>query len=217
MERWLDPQFGHGRLLMRPQPSQGSLGLKIAESFRAAFAEGAQRVCIVGCDIPALTCAEVDAAFAALEGAPTNGKIVLGPAEDGGYYLVALSRGVWEAHQRNQQQRASAPDALGLTTLEALFDGSKIAWGTETVRSQQLQVAAELSIDAAVLPTVLSDVDEIEDISAAEKALGLGADILRAITLAHQGVSAREVRDTQKAQPPGWHNGALCHGLPVNL
>ena len=74
---------------MRAQLATGGLGNKIAEAFDSAFREGAQRVCVVGCDIPALSHEEIEAAFAALSG---GADMVLGPALDGGYYLVALSR-----------------------------------------------------------------------------------------------------------------------------
>ena len=48
------------------QPTSGGLGTRIAAAFRAAFANGADRVVVAGCDIPALSAAEVRAGFAAL-------------------------------------------------------------------------------------------------------------------------------------------------------
>ena len=159
MQGWLGRRFrGADALFMRAQLATGGLGNKIAEAFDSAFREGAQRVCVVGCDIPALSHEEIEAAFAALSG---GADMVLGPALDGGYYLVALSR-------------ATAGGAMDRDRLEALFDGEKIAWGTETVRVQQLEVAAALGLRSTVLERKLSDVDELEDLPAAEEALGLG-------------------------------------------
>jgi len=70
------------------QPA-GDLGVKLA----AAFDEGLQhyqRVLIIGSDAPTLPIQLIGAAFDSLENAP----IVLGPANDGGYYAVGASHSV---------------------------------------------------------------------------------------------------------------------------
>jgi hypothetical protein len=164
---------------------------------------------VVGCDIPALSCDEIEAAFGELRtsGGASQGKIVLGPALDGGYYLVALDRDVWRVHE--SQATVWEPGSIGLSHLAALFDGSKIAWGGPEVRRQQLQVATALGLATAVLSSTLSDVDEVEDLSAAKDALGIDVNTLRGVTLAQGGVTAAQVRGTARAQPSGWHNGAL--------
>lgn len=69
----------------RPQGA-GNLGQRMARVLRQAPPGPAL---IVGADIPGLGRAQVAAAFAALGGADA----VLGPATDGGYYLVGLARG----------------------------------------------------------------------------------------------------------------------------
>lgn len=60
MQTWLGPKFNLQRILLRPQPSDGDLGAKIAEAFRQAFTEGAERVVLVGCDIPMLGSNQVE-------------------------------------------------------------------------------------------------------------------------------------------------------------
>ena len=117
----------------------GDLGQRIAASFARAFAGGAERVVLTGSDIPLLTVALVQQAFATLETVPA----VIGPAEDGGYYLIG--------------QRA--PGA-------ALFDG--IAWSTSAVLAQTEALARAANIQLAHLP-VLADLDTIEDYSVWQK------------------------------------------------
>ncbi|HKM65252.1 MAG TPA: TIGR04282 family arsenosugar biosynthesis glycosyltransferase [Acidisphaera sp.] len=69
------------RLPLVPQ-GRGNLGERMA---RAAARVPRGRVAIVGCDIPGLGAADIVAAFRALGRADA----VFGPAEDGGYWLVA--------------------------------------------------------------------------------------------------------------------------------
>ena len=111
----------------------GDLGQRMAASFTQAFAAGAERVVLTGSDIPLLTAALVRQAFATLETVPA----VIGPAEDGGYYLIG--------------QRA--PGAT-------LFDG--IAWSTLAVLAQTEALARAANIQLPHLP-VLADLDTIED------------------------------------------------------
>ena len=66
--------------------ARGELGERLADAFARAFGRGATRVAIVGSDAPGLT---RETALQALE-ALTEADVVLGPAEDGGYYLIAL-------------------------------------------------------------------------------------------------------------------------------
>ena len=73
-------------LEFRPQTG-GDLGERMARAFDEALRD-ADRACIVGTDVPALGAALVVQALERLESAD----VVLGPAEDGGYYLMALSR-----------------------------------------------------------------------------------------------------------------------------
>jgi uncharacterized protein len=63
---------------------QGDLGDRLAACFATLLGGGAERVVIVAADTPQVPRATYEAAFALLDQA----EVVLGPAEDGGYYLV---------------------------------------------------------------------------------------------------------------------------------
>jgi rSAM/selenodomain-associated transferase 1 len=69
---------------------EGSLGERMEEAFRRAFAGGARRVVIVGSDLPGLSSELLRRAFDALG----EREAVVGPARDGGYYLLGLVRPV---------------------------------------------------------------------------------------------------------------------------
>lgn len=62
----------------------GDLGERMATCFESRFAAGARRVVLIGSDCPRLEPSLLSSAFEALDDAP----VVLGPASDGGYWLV---------------------------------------------------------------------------------------------------------------------------------
>ena len=72
---------------LRPQVG-ASLGLRLDEVLTRCLAEGFERAVIMDSDSPTLPPAYVAGAFAALEAAD----VVLGPCEDGGYYLIGVKR-----------------------------------------------------------------------------------------------------------------------------
>lgn len=124
--------FGSG-FPYHPQ-GPGDLGSRMAGAFEAAFAAGAQRTMIIGTDCPDITPDLIEDAFERLASAD----LVLGPATDGGYFLVGL--------------RQPYP---------ALFEG--ISWGQETVLRQTRKRAQELGLTTSLL-AALSDVDRPEDV-----------------------------------------------------
>jgi len=67
--------------------SAGDLGARMEGFFQAAFNNGASRVVLVGSDSPSLPVSYIEQAFELLKDHP----VVLGPAEDGGYYLIGAS------------------------------------------------------------------------------------------------------------------------------
>jgi rSAM/selenodomain-associated transferase 1 len=73
---------------MRLQP-RGDLGVKLGAAFERALPRY-ERVVIIGSDMPTLPLSLVIAAFDSLERAP----LVLGPANDGGYYAIGASHGL---------------------------------------------------------------------------------------------------------------------------
>ncbi len=111
----------------------GDLGERMHNAFVAMLSE-ADRAIIVGADCPELSSGLLEDAFDALE----RNDLVLGPAADGGYYLVGLRR-----------------PTIGL------FRG--VAWGTGGVLGETLTRAADLGLRTRLLG-VLSDVDDPEDI-----------------------------------------------------
>ncbi|HUF27425.1 MAG TPA: TIGR04282 family arsenosugar biosynthesis glycosyltransferase [Gemmatimonadaceae bacterium] len=114
MRRWL----GAGPTL-RAQ-SEGDLGARMAEAIEHALSKGARRVVVIGTDCPDLDPPAVERAFQLLD----ESDVVFGPARDGGYYLIGVSRphvalftGIpW-----------STPDTLGLTLERAVAAGLSVA------------------------------------------------------------------------------------------
>jgi hypothetical protein len=112
---------------------EGDLGEKMAAGFRATFEKGATKAVIVGSDCASLTKEIVDSAFAKLE----THDFVIGPADDGGYYLLGM--------------KAFTPKIF-----------QNIAWSTEAVFPQTVDFITNKNKTYALLPT-LSDIDYEED------------------------------------------------------
>lgn len=122
------------RLRYTPQGT-GDLGARMSRAFGSAFRDGARAVVIVGTDCPGLTSELVRNAFELLE----TTDLVLGPAYDGGYYLIGLRHPA--AH---------------------LF--TDIPWGSETVLQDTLR-RAEDSLSSYKLLRTLHDVDRPDDLA----------------------------------------------------
>lgn len=110
--------------------SPGTLGTRMASAMRHFFDRGAAAVALVGSDLPDLQTRVIADAFAALDAEPSA--LVLGPAGDGGYYLI------------------------GSTTVPPVFDG--IAWGSARVL-EQTRAAAERAGWPVHLLEPMNDVD----------------------------------------------------------
>jgi glycosyltransferase A (GT-A) superfamily protein (DUF2064 family) len=110
------------------------LGERLANAFRTLKVDGAA-VVLVDSDSPTLPVAPVAAAFRRFNGA---GRVLLGPTDDGGYYLIGLSS----------------------LELEILRD---VPWSTPRVMEVTLARCAALSLSTEVLPTWY-DVDEGRDL-----------------------------------------------------
>ncbi len=73
------------------EAQQGAdLGERMARAMERHFARGDRPVIAIGADAPGVTAATIDAAVVAL----ANADVVVGPAMDGGYYLLGLKRPV---------------------------------------------------------------------------------------------------------------------------
>ena len=133
MRDWLGDDFDYA-----PQ-GEGDLGERMRRAFETAFDQGAQRAVIVGCDCPDITAQLLGEAVAAL----ATHDLVLGPAHDGGYYLIALKRGI------------------SLHNLHHLFD--EMPWGGDTVLAETLTRAKAAALYVTLLDT-LHDIDRPEDL-----------------------------------------------------
>lgn len=127
-----------------PQGS-GDLGDRMVRAFEGAFDAGNQAAVLIGADCPDVSKDILLEAFEAL----TDNGLVIGPAHDGGYYLIGLN--------------ASARDAA----LPELFSGP--AWGTSAVLETTLATAERLRLRVHRLPE-LRDVDCPEDLAVWKKA-----------------------------------------------
>jgi glycosyltransferase A (GT-A) superfamily protein (DUF2064 family) len=96
-------------------------------------------VVLIGSDLPGLDCADLTAAFAALDHNP----LVLGPAGDGGYWLIGL----------NRQGFAQAGAKLM----------SGVAWGSSQVLADTLSRAAQLELTCTLL-RLQNDLDRRGDL-----------------------------------------------------
>jgi rSAM/selenodomain-associated transferase 1 len=124
-----------------PVPGVRQRGRDLGERLYFALSEaGGGAVAAVGSDHPTLSLEMVHRAFATLEDSEAGADVVLGPAEDGGYYLIALRAG------------AVSP---------RLF--ADIAWSTEQVLATTLERCRELGLRVELLPEA-SDVDTPEDL-----------------------------------------------------
>jgi rSAM/selenodomain-associated transferase 1 len=142
---WVDPadrleafRRSWGRDLDCQPQSEGCLGERLAHAEAEARRKGACRVVLIGSDCPSLQERHLENAFAALRTAPA----VLGPALDGGYYLIGLAR-----------------------EIPSLFEG--IPWSTSAVLDATLARLGEAGIRPTMLET-LRDVDEAKDLDPME-------------------------------------------------
>jgi uncharacterized protein len=85
VRKWL-AGVARGGVAFRPQVG-ASLGARLVTAFAGEFADGARRVVMIGSDCPGVDRRLVREAFAALG----DRDVVLGPASDGGYYLIGLA------------------------------------------------------------------------------------------------------------------------------
>ena len=64
------------------------LGARMQNAFQDGFDEGYKNIILIGSDLPKISKEIIDASFKKLQ----NNDIVFGPAEDGGYYLIGMSK-----------------------------------------------------------------------------------------------------------------------------
>ncbi|MEM7566629.1 MAG: DUF2064 domain-containing protein [Pseudomonadota bacterium] len=132
--------------LPRWPQGQGSLGARMA----AALARAAPGpALLIGSDVPGIGPREVAAALDALRGADA----VLGPAPDGGFWLIGLAAG----RRLPGARRAGRSTAAGPGRLEP------VRWSTTAALADTVATLAPLRV--ATAPTLM-DVDSLADLTA---------------------------------------------------
>lgn len=107
-------------------PQRGaSLGDRLSNATQDLLMLGYEALCLINGDSPTLPAETLRSAVTSLS--RPGDRVVLGPSEDGGYYLIGLKR----AHHR-------------------LFEG--IEWSTPKVLAQTLERAAEIGLEVELLP-----------------------------------------------------------------
>lgn len=110
------------------------LGDKMSNAFQNVFEHGANRVLIIGTDLPDISAEIIKSAFEDLEVFDT----VIGPSSDDGYYLLGMKKFYPEVFK-------------------------DIKWSTSEVFEKTLKLITDLDIAVKILPE-LSDIDTEEDL-----------------------------------------------------
>ncbi|MBF0557541.1 MAG: TIGR04282 family arsenosugar biosynthesis glycosyltransferase [Nitrospirae bacterium] len=130
VEDWL----GSGHCYV-PQQG-GDIGERMKNAFVQAFSEGVEKAVLIGSDIPDLSISLINEAVSALD----ISDAVIGPAHDGGYYLIGFNRHSFLAN---------------------IFQG--IVWSTGSVYHETMNIFGQSGSRVHVL-TGLSDVDTLGDL-----------------------------------------------------
>ncbi len=118
------PQFGN------------NLGERMEHAFSRVFSEGWRNAVLIGSDIPDLPSGVINESLGALE----MNDAVIGPASDGGYYLIGFKNS---------------------TFLPSTFH--KIPWGTDAVFRDTMKILTGSSLKVYLAPEQ-QDIDTLEDL-----------------------------------------------------
>ena len=122
----------NGEIYQKKQQLGEDLGIRMQNAFQDAFANGYEKVLIVGSDLIDLSEEIIEKGFLQL----ASNDVVIGPAEDGGYYL------------------------LGMKSVHPNVFKNK-NWGTSSVREETLN---DLKDKKVHLLNELNDADVLDDI-----------------------------------------------------
>lgn len=112
----------------------GDLGERMANAFKQGFEDELEKIIIIGSDCPGITPQIIEEGFEKLE----QNDVVIGPSEDGGYYLIGSN-----------------------TFIPEIFDG--IPWSTENVYSETINLLQKKNLHYSTLLT-LNDIDTEADL-----------------------------------------------------
>ena len=113
---------------------KGDLGDRMYAAFEEVFNQGYKKASLVGADIPDLSASIIMQSFEILK----NNDLVFGPAKDGGYYLVGMSKLIKEVFEQ-------------------------VPWSSSETLEKSLDQAGKYGYRSGFVDT-LSDVDRPEDI-----------------------------------------------------
>ena len=130
MQAWLGPSLAYF-----PQKG-GDIGERMQNAFAEAFAGGVDQAILMGTDFPDLEMGIIHEAFDGL----SRNDMTLGPAADGGYYLIGFTRHAF---------------------IKEVFAG--ISWGTGRVFSETLEKIRSAAVHVHILPE-WQDIDTFEDL-----------------------------------------------------
>jgi len=131
-----DEDYWDGEIFRKKVQYGDDLGVRMQNAFTEVFEMGYERAMIIGSDMYDMTTGDLQQAFLKL----ADNDVVLGPAEDGGYYLMGMKE-VYHSVFKNK------------------------TWGTETVLKNTL---ADLTTYKVALLEEKNDVDYYEDIKDVE-------------------------------------------------
>jgi len=118
-----------------------NLGVRMSGAFQQAFEAGYEKAVIIGSDCPELEPQHIEDAFDALR----SQDAVIGPSEDGGYYLLGMKK--------------YTPEIF-----------SDIEWSTSSVFEETKRHFEQLGLTCKTLE-VLNDIDTIEDLKKSDLSL----------------------------------------------
>lgn len=127
-----------------------TLGERLANCFADLFALGFESVVVIGADSPTLPGEYLFDAFECFE---TGDEVVIGPTDDGGYYLVGMRK----LHRR-------------------IFEDAP--WGAAGVLDATIERAKEAGLDLVLLPEWY-DVDRPEDFERLKRELSVNRDVAK--------------------------------------
>ncbi len=120
------------------------LGEKMKNAFEEGFSNGFEKIVIVGSDLYDLEPSDIETAFEKLE----NNEVVIGPAKDGGYYLLGLNY-----------------------MITNLFENKN--WSTETVFEETINDIKNLKYHLLDTKNDIDTIDDIRNIDVFKKYLKL--------------------------------------------
>ena len=141
-EEIIDNDIWDNKIYQKALQSGTDLGEKMKNAFAEGFKNGYKKIVIIGTDLYNLEASNIEIAFQKLE----NHDVVIGPAEDGGYYLLGLKH-----------------------IPENIFSNKE--WSTETVFKDTLNDIVSYKVHLLDIKNDIDTVDDIKNIQVFQKYL----------------------------------------------